>query len=217
MGNRNKRTALTAAITLSLGLALSGCGGLAGGNRSLDSVHQPIVERTNYTLDLTSGPGGLSLPEQRRLAGWFEAMDLRYGDRISLDDPLSSGATLAAVESVAGKYGMLVSGEAPVTPGAVNAGTVRVVVTRSTASVPGCPDWSRKTDMSLNNATSTNYGCASNSNLAAMVADPEHLIKGAAGSGQTVVMSSTKAIDSYREAKPTGEGGLKQESTKEGK
>lgn len=217
MGNRNKRTALTAAITLSLGLALSGCGGLAGGNRSLDSVHQPIVERTNYTLDLTSGPGGLSLPEQRRLAGWFEAMDLRYGDRISLDDPLSSGATLAAVEGVAGKYGMLVSGDAPVTPGAVNAGTVRVVVTRSTASVPGCPDWSRKTDLSLNNATSTNYGCASNSNLAAMVADPEHLIKGAAGSGQTVVMSSTKAIDSYREAKPTGEGGLKQESTKDGK
>ncbi|PKB19512.1 pilus assembly protein CpaD [Novosphingobium kunmingense] len=217
MGNRNKRTALTAAITLSLGLALSGCGGFTGGNTSLESVHQPVVERTNYTLDVTSGPGGLSLPEQRRLAGWFEAMDLRYGDKISLDDPLGSAATLAAVESVAGRYGMLVSGEAPVTPGAVNAGTVRVVVTRTTASVPGCPDWSRKTDVSLNNATSTNYGCATNSNFASMVADPEHLLKGAAGSGQTVVMSSTKAIDSYREAKPTGEGGLKAESTKDGK
>lgn len=217
MGNRNTRNALTAAITLSLGLALSGCGGVVGGNTSLESVHQPIVERTNYTLDVTSGPGGLSLPEQRRLAGWFEAMDLRYGDKISLDDPLDSAATLAAVEAVAGRYGLLVSGEAPATPGYVNAGTVRVVVTRSTASVPGCPDWSRKTDVSLNNATSTNYGCATNSNIASMVADPEHLIKGAAGSGQTVVMSSTKAIDSYREAKPTGEGGLKQESTKEGK
>jgi hypothetical protein len=30
-------------------------------------------------------------------------------------------------------------------------------------------------------------------------------------------MSSTKAIDSYREAKPTGEMGLKQESTQQGK
>ncbi|WP_296674991.1 CpaD family pilus assembly protein [Novosphingobium sp.] len=217
MRNPINRTALSGVIALSLGLALSGCGGVVGGNRSLESVHQAVVERTNYTLDVNAGPGGLSLPEQRRLAGWFEAMDLRYGDRISLDDPLASGATRAAVEAVASRFGMLVGGDAPVTPGYVNAGTVRVVVTRSSASVPGCPDWSRKTDISLNNATSTNYGCASNSNLAAMVADPEHLIKGAAGSGQTVVMSSTKAIDSYREAKPTGEGGLKQESTKDGK
>lgn len=214
MANPNTKRALSAAIALSLGLALSACGGFVGGNTSLESVHQAVVERTNYTLDVTSGPGGLSLPEQRRLAGWFEAMDLRYGDRISLDDPLGSAATMAAVEAVAGKYGMLVSGEAPVTPGAVNAGTVRVVITRSSASVPGCPDWSRKTDVSLNNATSTNYGCAVNSNVAAMVANPEHLIKGAGGSGQTVVMSSTKAIDSYREAKPTGEGGLKDTSTK---
>ncbi|MFC0588461.1 CpaD family pilus assembly protein [Novosphingobium aquiterrae] len=217
MRNSTNRTAFAAAITLSLGLALGGCGGVMGGNRSLESVHQPVVERTNYTLDVTAGPGGLSLPEQRRLAGWFEAMDLRYGDRISLDDPLSSGATRSAVEAVASRFGMLVGDEAPATPGYVNAGTVRVVVTRSTASVPGCPDWSRKTDITLNNATSTNYGCASNSNLAAMVADPEHLIKGAEGTGRTIVMSSTKAIDSYREAKPTGEGGLKQESTKDGK
>jgi hypothetical protein len=53
--------------------ALAGCGGIAT-NRSLDSIHQPVVERTNYTLDVTTGPGGLSYPEQRRLTGWFEAM-----------------------------------------------------------------------------------------------------------------------------------------------
>jgi pilus assembly protein CpaD len=211
------RTAVYAAITLSLGLALGGCGNGLGGNRSLNSVHEPVVERTNYTLDITTGPGGLSLPEQRRLAGWFEAMDLRYGDRISIDDPLSSGATRTAVEAVASRFSMLVGDEAPVTPGSVSAGTVRVVVTRSTARVPGCPDWSIKSDNALANATSSNYGCASNSNLAAMVADPEHLIKGAEGTSRTIVMSSTKAIDSYREAKPTGEGGLKQESTKDGK
>ena len=50
-----------------------------------------------------------------------------------------------------------------------------------------------------------------------MVADPEHLIRGASSTGETVVMSSTKAITSYREAKPTGEGGLKQTSTEGGK
>lgn len=214
MRNVMNRKALASALTLSLGLALSGCVGGVAGNTSLESVHQPVVQRTNYTLDLTTGPGGLSLPEQRRLSGWFEAMDLRYGDRIAIDDPLNSGATRAAVEAVASRFSLLVGDEAPVTPGYVNAGTVRVIITRSTASVPGCPDWGGRTVTNFKNATSKNYGCATNSNLAAMIADPEHLIHGATGKGQTVTMSSTKAIETYREAKPTGGNGLKAESSK---
>lgn len=214
MRNSNTRKALASAITVSLALALGGCGGMAK-NRGLESVHQPVVERTNYVLDLSTGPGGLSLPEQRRLAGWFEAMKLRYGDRISIDDPMKSGANRAAVEAVAGRYGLLVGDQAPVTSGFVNAGSVRVVVTRSSAHVPGCPDWSAKSDTNLSNATSPGFGCASNGNLAAMVADPEHLLHGASSTGTTTVMSSTKAIESYRDAKPTGEGGLKQQSSSE--
>lgn len=203
-----------AVLALSLGVSLSACGGMPT-NRSLESLHQPVVERTNYTLDVSTGPGGLSVPEQRRLAGWFEAMNLRYGDRISIDDPLASAATRAAVEALAARQGLLVSDDAPVTPGYVSPGTARIVVTRSKASVPGCPDWSAKSDVNLNNATSSNYGCAVNGNLAAMVADPEHLIKGAAGQSDTVVMSSNKAIGSYRDAKPTGEAGLKSSATSE--
>mgnify|MGYP000034057789 FL=1 len=215
MRSIKNRKALGAAIALSLGSLLAGCS--MPKNQQLESVHQPIVSRTNYTLDVTTNPGGLSLPEVRRLAGWFEALDLRYGDRIAIDDPLSDAATRAAVEAVAAKFGLLVGDMAPVTPGAINAGTARIVVTRSTAQVPGCPDWSAKSDTNLLNATSSNFGCASNANLAAMVADPEHLLKGAKGTGQTTVMSGNKAIDSYREAKPTGESGLKQNSTQGGK
>ncbi len=204
------------ALALSLGLALTGCGGMAS-NSSLESIHQPVVSRTNYTLDVTTGPGGLSIPEQRRLAGWFETLNLKYGDRISVDDPLSSGATHSAVEAVASRYGLLVSDDAPVTPGYVNAGTARIVVSRSSATVPGCPDWSSNSDTNLRNGTSGNYGCATNGNFAAMVANPEHLIKGENGTGETVVVSATKAIDSYRAAPPTGEKGLKSNSTEGGK
>lgn len=205
-----------AALALSLGLALAGCGGMPT-NRSLDSIHQPVVERVNYTLDVTTGPGGLSFPEQRRVAGWFEAMDLRYGDRISIDDPLGSEATRQAVGAIASRYGLIISAEAPTTGGYVNAGNARIVVTRSKASVPGCPDWSAKSDTNLNNGGSSNYGCATNSNLAAMVANPEHLIKGAEGGSDTVVMSSTKAINTYRKAEPTGNGNVvKQTSSTEG-
>ena len=65
--------AIAPALTLALGVGLSGC----ATNRGLESLNQPVVSRTNYTLDVASYGGGLALPEQRRLAGWFEALDLR--------------------------------------------------------------------------------------------------------------------------------------------
>ena len=79
---------LAAAIAVSLGLSLAACGG--SDNRGLDSVKQPVVDRQNFTLDLSTGAGGLSIPEQRRLVDWFETVDLKYGDRVSIDDPLDS-------------------------------------------------------------------------------------------------------------------------------
>ena len=216
MRNSITRKALAGALTLGLALGLSGCGGMPK-NRSLESVHQAVVTTSNYTLDIAAGPGGVSIPEQRRLSGWFEAMALKYGDRIYVDDPMKSSATRGIVDAVAGRYGMITSDDAPVTPGDVSPGSVRIIVTRSSATVPGCPDWSTNSDTNLGNGTYGNYGCSVNSNMAAMVADPSHLIHGASGNGSTVVMSSTKAIDSYRTAPPTGEKGLKDNTTQTGK
>lgn len=216
MRNLSIRSVGAAALALSMGVSLGGCAGLtAKNNNTLESIHQPVVERTNYTLDVPTGSGGISLPEQRRVAGWFDAMDLRYGDRIAIDDPLASGATRAAVEAIASRYGILLSDGAPVTAGYVNPGTARIIVTRSTASVPGCSDWSKNTENSLMNETSTNFGCAINGNLAAMVANPEDLVRGSTTVGETAVMSSNKAIDAYRSAAPTGNGNtVKQNATK---
>ncbi len=203
---------LAGVLALSLGVTLSACGGMPA-NRSLNSVRQPVVERTNYTFDVESGSGGISATEQKRLTSWFESMDLRYGDRVSIEDPMMSGATRNAIAAVAAHYGILVSEGAPVTAGYVQPGSARVVITRSTASVPGCPDWSETSDMNFNNGTRANYGCATNANLAAMVANPEDLIVGQAGTGETVVSTSTKAINSFRNQAPSGEGGLKSSST----
>ncbi len=217
MANRNFKP-FGAAIALSLGLATAAC--TAGGSNAamggLDSVKQPVVQRNNFTFDLVTGSGGLSLPEQRRLAGWFESLDLRYSDKVYIDDPMASAATRDAIASIAGRYGVLLSKGAPVTPGYVDPGKARVVVTRASAEVPGCPDWSDKSLSHYGNGSWSGYGCATNSNLAAMVADPEDLIRGQRGTGETVVMSSTKAIDSYRKQAPTGEKGLKENTTSDG-
>lgn len=208
MTNRTKRIAGTA-LALSLGLGLSACGTLNEGpqNMSLNSVNQPVVERNNYTLDLASGGSGLTVPEQVRLADWFEMLDLGYGDRIAVDDPSMSPSVLQDVAAVASRFGILISDGAPVTEGYVNPGNVRVVVTRSMAYVPGCPNWENRYGIEQGNQTSPGFGCAVNSNFAAMVADPEHLLNGASGTGETVVMTSNRAIDSYRAAQPTGGGG----------
>ena len=201
------------ALAISTSLALTACGGMPE-NRTLYSAKQPVVERTNYVLDVNTGPDGLSYVEQRRLADWFETMDLRYGDRVSIDDPMASAATLAAINQIAGRDGIIVARGAPVTEGAVAPGQARVVITRSVATVEGCPDWSVKSEMNYTNGTHPGYGCAVNSNLAAMVANPEDLITGQKGTGETVVMSSTKAIDAYRGRAPTGTGELANNGTK---
>jgi pilus assembly protein CpaD len=49
-----------------------------------------------------------------------------------------------------------------------------------------------------------------------MVANKEDLVHGARGTGETVVMSNSKAIESYRSQEPTGKGGLKEVSSKSG-
>ncbi|HLL31681.1 MAG TPA: CpaD family pilus assembly lipoprotein, partial [Allosphingosinicella sp.] len=114
------------------------------------------------------------------------------------------------VASVAAEYGLLLSGGAPVTAGPVPPGTVRVVISRTRAYVPDCPRTDRWRGPS---STSPNYGCALNSNWAAMVANPSDLVLGqvdAIGNGE----AGTKAIRVYRQAVPTGTKGLTDTNTR---
>ena len=46
--------------------------------------------------------------------------------------------------------------------------------------------------------------------------DPEDLVQGKRGSGETVLLTSTKAIEAYREAVPTGTEGLTEAPTSGG-
>jgi pilus assembly protein CpaD len=202
-----KNSKLTSAIALSLGLALAGCGGKAT-NPSLYSTKQAVVERTNFTFDVATTASGLAISEQQRLNGWFEALDLRYGDRVAIEDPTANPAVTTAVNELAGRYGLMVSNVAPATSGYLEPGQARVVITRSTASVPGCPDWSAKSDANYNNATSPGYGCAVNGNMAAMIADPQDLLEGKEAKGGSVITTGNKAINTLRNAEPTGAAGL---------
>lgn len=207
---------LAAPLAASLALTLGACGGMNMENRTLYSIKQPVVERSNFTLDVSTDYDGLPVSEQQRLAGWFESMDLRYGDRVSIDDASNSLAVRNDIAALAERHGILLAEGAPVTAGSAMPGQARVVITRSTASVPGCSDWSHTSEFNPKNSTNPNYGCATNSNLAAMIANPEDLVQGQQGTGETVVTTSTKAIQSYRDLAPTGASGLPETNTQGG-
>ena len=200
------RIATRSALLAGLGL-LAACGPV---NRSLNSVHQPIVERTDYVYDLPSAT--LGPVDQQRLAEWFDSIRLRYGDRVSIDDRSGYGASRAAIAAIVARYGLLIADTAPVTKGSADVTGVRVVVSRAAASVPGCPDWDRSSISEISGSTMSNYGCATNANLAAMVANPADLVQGQPGTGSDA-MTINRAIRTYREAEPTGKDKLKVETT----
>jgi pilus assembly protein CpaD len=194
---RNMKILMAAAATITL----AGCAAntLGTPNTSMYSVHQPVVERTNYAIDLNSDGGDLSYAEQGRLADWFDALDLGYGDRVSVDygSGYASKAAANAVAKIAANQGVLTADVAPVTAGQVAPGMLRVVVTRSNASVPSCPDMSTDHDRNYNASNHSNYGCAVNSNLAAMIADPEDLVRGRENK-RLDTNSGKNAVDTYR-------------------
>jgi len=75
---------------------------------------------------------------------------------------------------------------------------------RYTASVPGCPDWSRPLQPDFAASTTSDYGCATRSNLAAMIADPRDLIQPAAD-GTTDPFVASKAIRTWRDMRATAQ------------
>jgi type IV pilus biogenesis protein CpaD/CtpE len=135
------RLRILATVTV-LGLAGSGCAPTTSGltptsNPSLSSVHQPVVERTDFVFDVATSGGGVSPAELARLDAWFASIDVGYGDRVAI-------------------------------------------------------------------------------NLAAMIANPNDLVLGQDGTVDANANTATRAIRTYRQRQPTGQGELPATSTTTG-
>jgi len=182
-------------------------------DRGMEAVNVPVVTRADYVFDAAAPGGSLGPSEKARLDAWFRGLDLGYGDSIYVDAAYADAARYD-VAQVAGNYGMMVQPGAPVTAGAVPQGMVRVIVSRTRAEVPNCPNWTTPSQPNYNNRTMSNFGCGVNSNLAAMVANPEDLIHGRESTGLGDNTAVTKAVLLYRSTPPTGTKGLQDINTK---
>lgn len=201
-------------LLIALGSTIAACNTLPDEpSRGVASVNVPVVTTATYTFD-ASAPGGRLAPgETQRLDGFFQGLGVGYGDSIHVDGGYADSAR-AEVAEVAGRYGLLVQPGAPVTAGYVQSDTVRVVINRRRASVPNCPNWSESAQPSFQNRSMSNFGCAVNSNFAAMVADPVDLIHGREGTGVGDNATAARAVDMYRKTAPTGSKGLQAVTTK---
>jgi pilus assembly protein CpaD len=201
-------------LLIALGSALAGCQGAADIPRQgLSEVNVPVVTSADYVFDAAAPGGALAPGEGDRLNGWFQGLGLGYGDTVYVDGSYSP-AVRSQVAAIAGRYGMLLTAGAPVTAGMVGPGAVRVVVARRRAVVPGCPNWNGPSQPDWDNKMMSNLGCAVNSNLAAMVANPEDLLHGREGDGVIDPRTAAKAIELYRSTAPTGTKGLQDVSAK---
>ena len=182
-------------------------------NRGVGSVHQPVVSYAAYTYDVRSGAdGGLNGSEAQLLEDWLVSIGLGYGDQVAIvtDAGYFSPSLHEGVANVVARHGLLIGEDSSAAAGTAPDGSVRVVVRRATASVPGCPNWRSTAETNMSLPTSSNFGCGLNSNWAAMVANPEDLVRGQGSESDLRTATSNRAISTYREKAPTGAGDLKQ-------
>jgi pilus assembly protein CpaD len=205
-------------LLIALGSALAGCQTTDKTDvpaAGIEPINIPVVTSADYVFD-AAAPGGVLAPgEGQRLDGWFQGLAIGYGDTVYVDGGYVPTAR-TQVAAIAGHYGMLVSAGAPVTAGLVQPGSVRVVVARRRATVPGCPNWRQASQPDWNNKSMPSFGCGVNSNLAAMVADPEDLLHGREGASGTDARTATRAVEMYRTKPLSGAGELKDVSPKGG-
>jgi pilus biogenesis lipoprotein CpaD len=57
---------------------------------------------------------------------------------------------------------------------------VELILERHLVTLPACPDWSRQSGTDFSNQPHSNFGCATQTNLGLMVAEPTDLVRGRA-------------------------------------
>jgi pilus assembly protein CpaD len=202
-------------ILIALASSLAACQTPDLPDQGVAAVNVPVVTTADYVFDAAAPGGALAPGEADRLNGWFQGLGVGYGDSIYVDGSAVDAAR-GQVAAIAGQYGMAVSDGTPVTPGVVEPGMVRVVVARRRAEVPHCPNWDLPSQPNFDNRNMSNFGCGVNTNIAAMVANPEDLIHGREGAPTSNVNAATRAVQYYRSTPPSGTKGLQSVTTKGG-
>lgn len=196
------RKVLLSGALLGIAAGLAAC----DPNRSASSVKTPIVSSQALTRDIAFlADGSIAPQDAASLQAFLTSMSLGSGDRLMLDDPHAEGAAArrAAVGGIVAASGGQLTNSPPPAATAMPQGTARLWIVRTQVTLPACPDWSSSPYGNMNASTHSNYGCASNSNLAVMVANPNDLVDGQRYEGPSAA-DIAKSHDHWQRRVPTG-------------
>ncbi|MBT3915044.1 MAG: hypothetical protein HOF23_01655 [Rhodospirillaceae bacterium] len=149
----------------------------------------------------------LSLQERRRLEVFLSEADARSADSVIVSTHGQGAISKRRVEIVRAflthrrlNVVQTLTRFATASSGSNN---VRVSVRRHLVTLPGCPDWTKKTYSNFGNSVHSNFGCSTATNLGMMVANPRDLARGRQP-GLVDGEYGARAIEAYRkgETKP---------------
>jgi pilus assembly protein CpaD len=165
-------------------------------------VNKVEFSRLSHTVRFTSGSPTLTSAETSRLMGFLDDSDIVYGDHLYLgaagDDALTQKRE-AALRRILAKRGVLMTVSPIAAHGSSDEMTVQLE--RYVVTPPACPNWSKPTGGDPDNTTFSNFGCATETNLGMMVANPRDLLVGRQP-GPPDADPALHAIQNYRAGKP---------------
>ncbi|NQU69981.1 MAG: hypothetical protein HQ514_05495 [Rhodospirillales bacterium] len=151
----------------------------------------------DHEVAFASPASSLSQTERARISRFLDEINIGNSDHVFIR--ANQGPRNHQVAAVAKHLrAMRVKAEIIVARGAVR--PVSVVVGRYLVTPPRCPDWTKQPGQDIANRRSSNFGCATTSNLGLMVADPGDLVQGAP-MGPSDGEKGALAINKYRNDK----------------
>jgi len=161
------------------------------------------VELAAFDHDIHFAPHAKTLTSTQaaRLADFMTRNSIREGDAVTVEDAgNASTLTEARQSAVLAELRAFHIQAASAADPQLSANTIRVHADRTVVTAPGCPDWSKPEADEPNNLPSSNYGCATEANLAAMIANPADLVKPKQG-GKADGTVAARGVELYRSGK----------------
>lgn len=151
----------------------------------------------SHTVGFASPASSLSKSDRAGINRFLDEIDVGDSDRVFIR--ARHGPDSHQVAAVAKHLRALrLRPEIIVARGAAH--PVSVVIGRYLVTPPRCPDWTKQPGLDLANRRSSNFGCATTTNLGLMVADPGDLLHGAP-LGPSDGVKSASTISIYRKGK----------------
>jgi pilus assembly protein CpaD len=138
---------------------------------------QVQLTSSDHDIFFARGAKKLTATQATGIMNFLEASKIGEGDSVTVEGSGASSLTAARQAAVVGELKRLGIDAAPGMDTKLAADSVRIHADHAIAAAPPCPNWSKPEADEPNNTPSSNYGCATEANLAAMIANPADLVK----------------------------------------